>query len=158
MKREIDFVNRDHYGHQSIMTAWAKDDGKPKPLKDGASKEEVKEWTEKMATWALHGSKEMTEIGVLKNKDATLLESRIETSRNFGQMRRAIQNKKEEIASTENEVAELLAKIEESRKFCEVMEKDSKELNTKRIRIDHDRSEIKKKLRDLQSVMESLPE
>ena len=71
MKTTYQGVNRESFGHQSVMTAWAKDDGRP-ILKDGASEEEHEKWAALTTAWALRGGSTIVNLGILEEKHSTL--------------------------------------------------------------------------------------
>jgi hypothetical protein len=82
-----DGVNKHHYGHQSIVTAWAKPDGKPHNLPDDATEVEKSAWCEAMSVWALKGSLDNCDLDKLKMRDITLTRERIQTSLKYSRLR-----------------------------------------------------------------------
>ena len=97
MKPNSGGVNKESFGHQSIATAWAKDDGKPKKISENATKKEVEEWAMNMTAWALKGAKKSVDLPILNEKKTNLQKKRIETSIEYARIRRLVQTEKDAI-------------------------------------------------------------
>ena len=148
MKTTYQGVNRESFGHQSVMTAWAKDDGRP-ILKDGASEEEHKKWAALTTAWALRGGSTIVNLGILEEKHSTLSKNRFDTSLEYAKVRKLLTSEKETIANTQHAIDDLLVTLEESKNRLYQMDVDSKVLFAKRIKIDQDKKIIAEEIATL---------
>ena len=148
-------VNKDSHGHQSVITAWAKDDGKPKDLKTGASKEETEEWADKMTTWALRGSRRIVELQCLNSKHAALTTRRIVIGRENAAVLRSLQVERDTIQKTKLAINELIANLNLSKTRFYQLDQKAKHLAIVRRKIDVQRVEVSNEIARIKSELES---
>ena len=154
MKTTYQGVNRESFGHQSVMTAWAKDDGRP-ILKDGASEEEHEKWAALTTAWALRGGSTIVNLGILEEKHSTLSKNRFDTSLEYAKVRKLLTSEKETIANTQHAIDDLLVTLEESKNRLYQMDVDSKVLFAKRIKIDQDKKNIAEEIATLKVFLKA---
>ena len=156
MKTTYQGVNRESFGHQSVMTAWAKDDGRP-ILKDGASEEEHEKWAALTTAWALRGGSTIVNLGILEEKHSTLSKNRFDTSLEYAKVRKLLTSEKETIANTQHAIDDLLVTLEESKNRLYQMDVDGKVLFAKRIKIDQDKKIIAEEIATLKGWIYPTP-
>ena len=132
-------ANKESYGHQSVLTLWAKNDGKPSELANGASEEERVEWEKAMTEWALKGAADFVKYQTLRERDASLLKQRVDIGRENAILRKNIAKKPSDQTKARLEADLLLIHIKTSKSLCESMERDSCRLIAKRMILDMER-------------------
>jgi hypothetical protein len=148
MKKNVPEANKDGFGQINITTMWAKDDGKPKPLAEGASKEEEEKWTEAMSAWALRGSTQFVDLHVLMEKHSSLSKQRVETSRHYAVSRRCVQAQLDGIFGRKRVMTELQASLEADSDKLHDLDDKSQRLLAKRARIDKEKEETVQQIPD----------
>ena len=153
MKKFGSTVNKESFGHQSIATAWAVDDGKPKPPKDGCSEEEEASYCKSMTEWALRGSLRIAELDSLNKMHESLTKKRIGVSMEYAQTRRQMQSEKDMIGEAKLVIDNLLLDLNTRKDHLCQLDKDGKMLLIKRQKIDEEKAETIQKISDLKSQL-----
>ena len=153
MKNIRDTVNKESFGHQSIATAWAADDGKPKPPKDGCSEEEKEEYYKALSEWALRDSVRIAELESMNKKHDSLTKNRISVSMEYAQSRREVQTAKQQIRDAKLAIDKLLLELNSSKERLYKTDEKGKKLLTKRRKIDEEKAEITKRIAVLRSEL-----
>ena len=139
MKPQASSVNKESFGHQSVLTAWAKDDGRPKKLNPGASDEETKAWAKAMTDWALTGTGRKVELQVLTNKNSALSRLRTTTGKEYATIMRQMKEERDVFKK-------LSLAIDSSKGRLLNMEWEAKQLQQKRQRIDSEKKKLDKQI------------
>ena len=153
MKKVGNTVNKESFGHQSIATAWAVDDGKPKSPKDGCSDEEKQVYYKALTDWALRDSLRIAELDSLNKKQELLTKNRIRASMEYAQTRRQMQTERDRIRDAELAIDNLLLDLNTRKARLHQMDEDGKKLLTKRQKIDEEKALITQKISILKSEL-----
>ena len=153
MKKVGSTVNKESFGHQSIATAWAVDDGKPKPPKDGCSEEEEASYYKAMTDWALRGSLRIAELDSLNKKHESLTKNRIGVSMEYAQTRRQMQTERDRIREAQLAIDDLLLDLNTRKDRLHKLDEDGKMLLTKRQKIDEEKAATIQKISILKSEL-----
>ena len=154
MKRTSEGANKESFGHQSIATAWARDDGKPKPIPENATEDATEEWAANMTKWALKGGRRSVDLPLLNDKKASLQKKRIETSMEYARIRRQVQSEKDAIIQAKKVIDGHLVTLSACReRMYKLIEKGDKMLAQRR-KIDKQGEELSKQITLLEAENE----
>ena len=146
-------MNKESCGHQSIATAWAVDDGKPKPPKEGCSEEEKQVYYKAMTDWALRDNLRIAKLDSLNKKHESLTKNRIGVSLEYAKTRRQMQTERDRIRDSELAIDNLLLDLNSSKARLYKMDEDGQKLLSKRQKIDEEKAVITQKISILKAEL-----